>query len=913
VLESAASDNDETEAAAACISHLLRVWSCSSSSSAAAAAAADGPRSLLQIAVQHSIGPLQQLLSAAAVTSNGDTAAAAAAAAADTETLTHVVAAVAATCRAAVPLLLQQTHADGALQQLLETLAAAVALPRTLGLLLQQQHHSHPQQQQQQQHYSEAAAGDYEAAAFLSVKAVRFFCDLRYDIEDAEQQQQQQQQEQQVNAQSKQALLQVYRHLSEEALQQIEIPSAQISQRMLEEFYSFRDQLLLLLEDCAALIGLELPMRVTSRMQQLLQSHQLQQQQQQQLSAAAAEDVFERPLECLFVALDYTFPYTSAGSTAAAVLTSAVAAVQAVLKPSLPQVGSSSSSSSSNRRSSSSKSSSSSSDGRSLQAAVGLLASQLSLPGAAAAAAGGGAGAAGELLRHRAAAAAAAVELLRHRAAAALEDVCRNAKHPVDTQTIHHLAALADSLSAEPVAEKAYWLVLEAVCSLVGRLKEDHLMLSMLESLCRPSIAAIEETLAAGQQQQQQQNICTKLDALAIVLRDTSSGVKQEPQCLAAVQAFVCSTLWPLLQQLLLQQQQNAAAVERALRCMKHAVRTAGDAFKPLVLPFLQVLQTNAQVCVHPTYLYATEWMAVCFGFEGPQVQQQLAALIQQLATAGFEAIQKQAVLEDSADMVEDCYGMLSRLLKRCPPVAAAVPSALRQGLENCSLCMAVDTQEAAKLVFVFMESIVHAAKETSEPQLQAAAAQLASEFLPLLVRSAFELLGRAPSALKAQLIEDFIVVVVSELGAEASPWLAGKAAKRPQRRFCGHRGNPPKVPAGRNEAQGLNEQQQQQQQQQQKQQQNKPRHEQKQQQKQRPLQQLLQQQLLQRQLQQLLQQQQQQQLVVQYICLEVERKHFYNSFPLLELSKTERQKKCFCCNACSPELSYYSLLSFFL
>ncbi|CDJ46104.1 hypothetical protein EBH_0064170 [Eimeria brunetti] len=142
----------------------------------------------------------------------------------------------------------------------------------------------------------------------------------------------------------------------------------------------------------------------------------------------------------------------------------------------------------------------------------------------------------------------------------------------------------------------------------------------MLESLCRPSIAAIEETLAAGQQQLQQQqmqqqqmqqqlqqqqlqSLCTKLDSLAIVLRDTSSGVKEEPQRLAAVQAFVC--------------------------------------VHPTYLYSAEWMAVSfmIRVCVHPTYLYAAEWMAVSFANEGLAVRQTLAALIQQLAAAGFQTI----------------------------------------------------------------------------------------------------------------------------------------------------------------------------------------------------------------------------------------------------------------------------------
>ncbi|CDJ26765.1 hypothetical protein, conserved, partial [Eimeria acervulina] len=591
VLESSSSDADAAEAAAGCISHLLRVWGRSPAAAAAAgaaAAAADEPQSLLQIALRHSIGPLRQQIAAAAGTSNGDTTAAAAAAAADTERLVHTINAVAATCSAAVPLLLQQTHADVGLQQLLETLAAAVALPRTLGLVHQQQQQQQQQQEQQQQQQEvdeEEIANDYAAAAMLTRRAIRFFCDMRYEIQDAEQQQQQQQQQEQpdrqqqqqqgvqLNPQSKQALLQVYRHLSEEALQQIEIPAADLAGEALEEMLTFRDGLLLLLEDCAGLLGLEVCARVTGRMQQLLQQHQLQQQQveQQQLSAAAAEDLFERPLESLFVALDCTFPYNSTDAAAEAILAAAIAAVQAVLTQSVPQT----------------------------EAAVACR--------------------------------AAAIRLLR-KAHDSLQN-CRCQQQQQQQQEVQHhelqqqnccvikqqqhLKTSADTPERQftrrqsNILLQAYWLVLEAVCSLVGRLEDGSLMLAMLESLCRPSIAAIEEALAAGQQQLQQQqlqSLCTKLDSLAIVLR--------------------CG-LQP--------------------------------------------------VHVHSTYLYAAEWMSVSFGGENIAVQQTLAALIQELATAGFKTIQNNGGGEESAEMIEDCFGMLSRLLRRCPNVAAFVPSVLRQ------------------------------------------------------------------------------------------------------------------------------------------------------------------------------------------------------------------------------------------
>ncbi|OEH74798.1 hypothetical protein cyc_06844 [Cyclospora cayetanensis] len=289
-------------------------------------------------------------------------------------------------------------------------------------------------------------------------------------------------------------------------------------------------------------------------------------------------------------------------------------------------------------------------DPGSLQAAVGLLASQVSAAGAVAA----GGGAAGESLE-------AATAILRHRAAAALEDICRHSKSCVSPQTIQDLAALADRLSADPSGEKAYWLVLEAVCCLVAREEEDTRMLSMMEGLCRPCITAVEEVLTSGSEARQ--DLCTRLDSLAIVLRDTAHGIREIPQRLAAV-------------------------------------------------------------CVHSTYLYATEWAAVSFASEGPEVQRALCLLTERLAAAGFEHIKNHGDLEESSDMVEDCFGMLSRLLRRCPQLAAVSPSVLKQ-------------------------------------------------FLPSLVPRAFQLLSAAPSREKLALIEAFVEVVVEELGAEASPWLA--------------------------------------------------------------------------------------------------------------------------------------------
>ncbi|OEH78271.1 hypothetical protein cyc_00117 [Cyclospora cayetanensis] len=239
VLESTSSDTAETAAAAACIAHLLKTWGRFTGAASATTAAGEGVSPLLQIAVKHSIGPLQRMLAtSAAVTANGEGrggSAAGAAPSADPETLAYAVHAVAATCRVAVPLLLRRTHVDAELQQLLETLAAAVALPRTLGLLHYRQ--QFPQQQQQQQHPQDEddLTSDYEAAAFLSAEAVRFFCHLRYDIENAERQQPQQEEE--VHPQSKQALIQVYRHLTDEIVKQMQLPYAQLSNEDIEEVF----------------------------------------------------------------------------------------------------------------------------------------------------------------------------------------------------------------------------------------------------------------------------------------------------------------------------------------------------------------------------------------------------------------------------------------------------------------------------------------------------------------------------------------------------------------------------------------------------------------------------------------------------------------------------------------------------
>ncbi|XP_026192670.1 uncharacterized protein LOC34617337 [Cyclospora cayetanensis] len=490
VLESTSSDTAETAAAAACIAHLLKTWGRFTGAASATTAAGEGVSPLLQIAVKHSIGPLQRMLAtSAAVTANGEGrggSAAGAAPSADPETLAYAVHAVAATCRVAVPLLLRRTHVDAELQQLLETLAAAVALPRTLGLLHYRQ--QFPQQQQQQQHPQDEddLTSDYEAAAFLSAEAVRFFCHLRYDIENAERQQPQQEEE--VHPQSKQALIQVYRHLTDEIVKQMQLPYAQLSNEDIEEVFCFREQLLLLLEDAAALLGAEVSLGVAGRIQQLLQQHQLQQQQQ---TAAAAGESFEMQLECLLVALNNIFSYSSSAAAVEVVLPSAVAAVQSVLTSSPPLTRAGVACRVAAVKFLQTAQSSLDTDPGSLQAAVGLLASQVSAAGAVAA----GGGAAGESLE-------AATAILRHRAAAALEDICRHSKSCVSPQTIQDLAART----------MAYWLVLEAVCCLVAREEEDTRMLSMMEGLCRPCITAVEEVLTSGSEARQ--DLCTRLDSL---------------------------------------------------------------------------------------------------------------------------------------------------------------------------------------------------------------------------------------------------------------------------------------------------------------------------------------------------------------------------------------------------------------
>lgn len=78
--------------------------------------------------------------------------------------------------------------------------------------------------------------------------------------------------------------------------------------------------------------------------------------------------------------------------------------------------------------------------------------------------------------------------------------------------------------------------------------------------------------------------------------RDSSQAVRGGEASLLAMVGFTEGTLWPLLRQVLARHALDAEVVERALRCMKHAVRIGGSRMQSLVADLFEVLMANSQV-----------------------------------------------------------------------------------------------------------------------------------------------------------------------------------------------------------------------------------------------------------------------------------------------------------------------------
>ncbi|EPR56996.1 hypothetical protein TGGT1_264830 [Toxoplasma gondii GT1] len=369
----------------------------------------------------------------------------------------------------------------------------------------------------------------------------------------------------------------------------------------------------------------------------------------------------------------------------------------------------------------------------------------------------------------------AMIQTLHVNASRAVRQLCVAAKPPaLHPPLVNELVNLTIALANVKADEDVQMFVLEGVSAVASKMEDTATFLSVLEALCKPAIAGLQQT------ETNEAAVCWHLDCLAVILRDavcpgtsSSSTSHADASRHMSVATFITSSLWPLLRAQLEKLPAHQRIVEKALRCLKHAVRCAGEGFKPLLPDFLALLEKNAQLCLHCTYLYAAEWLAMQFG-QDEQYQQPLMHLFRQLSAQALQAIQEQSQNIDACcDLVEDCYGMVNRYIRYCPLLVSLSPSSVQQALMVARSAMYVQQREAAQVVFTFLDSCAFVCDEQRpvEP-LSNALRSIVLEHLPPLVEEAFRLLMEAPPGYVVGLIESFLITVVQVFRHCAEQWI---------------------------------------------------------------------------------------------------------------------------------------------
>eukprot|EP00920_Eleutheroschizon_duboscqi_P031819 GHVT01076598.1.p1 GENE.GHVT01076598.1~~GHVT01076598.1.p1 ORF type:complete len:994 (+),score=76.16 GHVT01076598.1:383-3364(+) len=237
-------------------------------------------------------------------------------------------------------------------------------------------------------------------------------------------------------------------------------------------------------------------------------------------------------------------------------------------------------------------------------------------------------------------------------------------------QLIGSLCQLNQHLDQSGCTEEVCTFVLEAVSGVAAQLTQLDKFLAVIESLCAPNLKVLADNV------DNPAIIVARLDRIAIILREIHERGRADGARLSALSVFVSSTLWPMVRQLLSRYASNASVVERCGRCLKHAIRCTHEEFKPLIGEVAAAIKAAAQVELQSTHMYTTEVIAKEFA-KMTDVHEQLADLFNFVLHLGLEKVDsfaKAQNLDNGADFIEDCYGMLCRYLNFCPVIAASSP-----------------------------------------------------------------------------------------------------------------------------------------------------------------------------------------------------------------------------------------------
>jgi hypothetical protein len=218
----------------------------------------------------------------------------------------------------------------------------------------------------------------------------------------------------------------------------------------------------------------------------------------------------------------------------------------------------------------------------------------------------------------------------------------------------------------------------------------------------------------------------------------------------------------------------DSMVVEKGCKLLQHSMKCTRRFFKPVVSGLAELLIIGFQQHHHSAYLYTAEILAETY-LDDPEVVPILVHLFHSLSGSTFQILaSNQGRLEETAELVEDFYGMFEKYLRHTPKAVLEAPM-LQPALKLCSVAIHVQHKDAMLAIVAFIESVfglvvscnpagsVEPNKMMQRQMLQPHVVQTSGE----LAISVFQMIGKVPTQSQQETIPRILGSIHAVVGNE--------------------------------------------------------------------------------------------------------------------------------------------------
>jgi len=283
-----------------------------------------------------------------------------------------------------------------------------------------------------------------------------------------------------------------------------------------------------------------------------------------------------------------------------------------------------------------------------------------------------------------------------------------------------HLVANRDAANVQLVDELQ---VLEGVCKVLshgarrqgGEVDFDTFAAS-LGTIMGPVGMALAALLAPDSGANAKQ-VMAEIERITAVVRYADPPPAPAGRQHLVVELMVQSA--PLLESAALRFPRDVNIAEKICRCYKHALRSCGAAFAPLLEGLVKALLRNFEGSFMSPYLYAASICITEFGQDGTYGQL-LFYMTNELSNTAFRRFQTLDDFTGHPDVVEEYFYLVGRAVSHCPQ--DLVRSPLLKSVFQCAYVgMRVQHREAHKGILVFLENALSLGMDMDGPNARRA------------------------------------------------------------------------------------------------------------------------------------------------------------------------------------------------